>query len=172
MPRNIEIKYRCPDLAAVRTAALSIGATPAAVLDQADTFFRAPTGRLKLREFGDGRTPAELIAYDRADAGATRASDYVIFRTDDAAPLIEALTRSIGTRGVVRKRRELVMWRNVRIHLDRVDGLGDFVELESVIDDEVDEATAKKNLDELIDRCGLSRLEVVPVAYADLLGLK
>lgn len=171
MPTNIEIKYRCPDLAGVREAALKIGAVPTAKLDQADTFFRCATGRLKLREFGDGRA-ADLIAYDRADAGETRASSYTIFRTDDAATLIEALSRSLGTRGVVRKQRELLLFRNVRIHLDRVEGLGDFCELESVIGDEADEATAKRNLDELIDRAGLTRLEVVPVAYADLLGLK
>ena len=171
MPRNIEIKYRCPELAAVRDAALGIGATSTATLDQSDTFFRCTSGRLKLREFGDGRA-AELIAYDRADAGATRASDYVLYRTDDAGTLRDALARSLGTRGVVRKQRELLLFRNVRIHLDRVEGLGDFCELESVICADVNEATARRNLDELIARADFAWLEVVPVAYADLLGLR
>ena len=169
MPRNIEIKYRCPDLDAVRAAAIALGAVPAVVLNQLDTFFRCPNGRMKLRAFGDGR--AELIWYDRADAGETRQSEYVVAPVADDARLIDALTRGYGARGVVRKRREVVMFRNVRVHLDRVDGLGDFCELESVIGDGVAAATAQANLDDLIRGAGLDRLAVVPVAYADLLSL-
>ena len=169
MPTNIEIKYRCPDHAALRESAIAIGATPAGVLNQTDTFFRCPTGRIKLRSFGDGR--AELIWYDRPDAGETRQSEYVVSPTRDEATLADALARGYGTRGVVRKRRELVMFRNVRIHIDQVEGLGDFVELESVIGEGVDERTAQANLDDLIRRTGMDELEVVPVAYADLLGL-
>src|SRR5688500_1732547 len=131
MPRNIEVKFRDVDLDDIRARALANHASDRGELRQVDTFFRCATGRLKLRDFGTGR--GELIAYSRPDATAARASDYHIAPTSDPAALAETLRIACGVTGRVAKRRNLLLWRNVRIHLDHVEDLGAFCELESVI---------------------------------------
>src|SRR5919202_66755 len=89
-----------------------------------------PRGRLKMREQEPGG--AELIAYERPDAAQASESRYRIAPVADPHALREALDAALGTTVVVDKRRHLLLWDGVRIHLDRVDGLGDFVELEGV----------------------------------------
>lgn len=167
MPQNVEVKLRASPLDEIESLALRAGASPQGVLLQRDTFFQCDRGRLKLREIEGA--PAELIAYSRSDESAVRTSDYSIFRTDQPASLREVLSRSLGVTVTVSKRRTLLLWRNVRIHLDRVDGLGEFVELESVVGD-VDCPLAAQNLDELLGLLDLKAAEIVPVAYADLLA--
>ena len=168
MLRNIEIKVRCRDLSAVRERAVAARAEDRGTLLQTDTFYHSAAGRLKLREIAGDH--AELIWYARDDVAGSKRSDYVVSLIADPLTLHAALEQSNGTRGVVRKRRDLFLWRNVRIHLDAVQGLGDFVELESVVG-EVHEATASANLDELLGLLGLTGSQVVAVAYADLLQL-
>ena len=167
MPRNIEIKLRCDELDDVRQRALAANASDRGLLVQTDTFFRVAVGRLKLREING--TSAELIAYSRADVAGSKASDYVVAPVTEPATMLAALSAACGILRVVRKRRDLLLWRNVRIHLDRVEGLGNFVELESAVGD-VDEATARLNLDECLNLLGLASAEVISVAYADLLA--
>lgn len=166
MPRNIELKLRHDDLADVRERALIAGAAYKGALFQTDTFFRVSAGRLKLREIKGKH--AELIAYSRDDIAGAKSSDYVISIVNEPATMLAALSAACGVTRVVKKRRDLLMWRNVRIHLDRVEGLGSFVELESVVG-EVDEAMAESNLEELMTLLALGYAEVVAVAYADLL---
>jgi predicted adenylyl cyclase CyaB len=164
--RNLELKYRCPDLAAVRERALQLGASDEGVLDQKDVFFKAPAARLKLRDFGDGT--AELISYRRPDRVEARASDYEIFPTVDPAGLALVLRHALGMSGVVRKDRHLFLYRNTRIHLDRVEGLGSFVELETVMcGQSLEEAQAE--IDGVAAALGLEREARVAVAYIDLL---
>lgn len=129
--RNIELKYRCADLAEVRRRARELGATDAGVLQQHDVFFDAPLGRLKLRDFGDGR--AELISYRRADTPDPRGSDFLVYPVADPAALRATLAHALRSGGAVRKRRHLFLYRHTRIHLDEVEALGEFVELETVM---------------------------------------
>ena len=164
--RNIEAKYRCRNLDPVRDRALALGAREAGVLAQRDLFFAAPEGRLKLREFGDGT--GELIAYRRADAAEARESDYRIARTDNPGALASALEHAFGVVGEVRKRRNLLLYRHTRIHLDRVEHLGTFVELETVVTDQSD-AEAHAELALVAGALGLRNEDRVSVAYVDLL---
>src|SRR5258708_1706900 len=120
--RNLEHKFRCHDLDAVRAALPPLAPRPAGVQLQTDTYFHSRAGRLKLREI-DGE-PAVLIWYDRSDAATAKLSTYHLVPVADAASLHTALTAALGVRGVVRKRREIFLWHNVRIHLDEVEGLG------------------------------------------------
>jgi adenylate cyclase class IV len=129
MARNLELKAIDPDPPRTLEAALELG-EDAGVLVQRDTYFHAVSGRLKLREI-EGAT-AELIAYDRADLDGPKVSTYTVVPILDPAALAEALGHALGVRAVVEKRRRLVLWRNVRIHLDDVAGLGRFVEFEAV----------------------------------------
>lgn len=174
--RNIELKARCADLEAARAAAQAHGARFVRVEHQRDTFFPAPRGRLKLRErtWHEGQdeeamSDAELIAYERADIDGTRESRYRVVRAIEAPALSAALSAALGQRGVVAKRRELWLWHNVRIHLDAVENLGSFVEFEAVLSATDSEAEGHTRVAALQQALGLT--EIVPVAYADLLGI-
>jgi predicted adenylyl cyclase CyaB len=167
--QNLERKCRLADLASARREALQIGAHFHADESQTDTYFHVAHGRLKLREI-DGQ-PAVLIAYDRPDAVAARLSRYYLVPAPDPAGLKAALTAALGVRGVVRKRRAIYLWHNVRIHLDEVEGLGTFVEFEAVLSDNDDEATAVRRLEELGRELALRTDDYLAPSYADLLGL-
>jgi predicted adenylyl cyclase CyaB len=165
--RNIEIKCRCADLGAVRRRAEALGARNAGVLAQVDTFFVAPRSRLKLRHFGDGR--AELISYVRADSSEARASDYVVAPVANPEALARALTMALGTNGIVRKQRQLFLYKHTRIHLDDVSDLGCFVELETVLTDIGDE-DGHRELHEIAVALGLHPDDHVAKPYVELLA--
>jgi adenylate cyclase class IV len=168
MARNVEAKWRCADLAPLRERALALGAREAGVLGQTDTFFPAPAGRLKLREFADGS--AELIAYRRPDAVAGRISEYHRAETAEPAALRRVLRYALGEAVTVRKRRLLLLHGNTRMHLDEVEGLGCFVELETVLTDGEDaEAAGRREFAQWVRRLALAEADLVPLAYADLL---
>lgn len=171
MARNIEIKARITSIETLLPHAMAVaGAAPHQVeqIDQDDSFFRVPQGRLKLRQFADGS--AELIHYQRADGTGARASDYVRVPVPDAAALREALARACGLLGRVRKRRWLLRVGATRIHLDRVEGLGDFMELEVVMAPGQSDADGAAVAEVLLRELGLGEAERVAVAYLDLLA--
>jgi homotetrameric cytidine deaminase len=165
--RNVELKARDPHPGRSLERARALGAEDRGELRQRDTYFAVPNGRLKLREQDPGG--AELIAYERADAARARESRYRIVPVDDPAAVREALDDSLGTVAVVDKRRRLLEWQGVRIHLDEVDGLGAFVELEGVADDASDlrrEADLVARLREVLE---ISDEAIEATGYADLL---
>ena len=135
---NVESKTRATDLDALARVVARLGGRYDGRLDQVDTYFRVPHGRLKLREIShrapDGRvsTSSELIRYERPDVGGARVSRYERTEVDDAESCKTRLVADHGVRGCVRKRRELWLLDSTRVHLDRVEDLGDFVELETV----------------------------------------
>ena len=169
MNRNIEIKARIRDIAEVRQRVSAI-ASPPQVLAQADTFFVVARGRLKLREFGDGS--GELIAYERPNDAGPKESSYTVAHFDDVRTLSEALTRSLQVTGRVVKRREVFLVGRTRVHLDQVDNLGTFVELEVILRDNESAGAGEREARELMDRLGISADDLVPDAYIDLLESK
>jgi homotetrameric cytidine deaminase len=166
--RNVELKARdpAPDRSLERARAL--GAEDRGELRQRDTYFAAPRGRLKLREQEPGG--AELIAYERPDGAQARESRYRIAPVADPAALREALDAALGTVTVVEKRRHLLVWEGVRIHLDRVEGLGTFVELEGVADADSDLAREAELVARLRDELGIADDAIEATGYADLLA--
>ncbi len=168
MASNIELKARCADLAAARRTALALGARPAGVLEQTDTFFRAPGGRLKLRETNDA--PAQLIPYARPDEPGAKQSEYVVLPVEQPDAARRLLTRILGAAGVVRKRRELLLLDNVRIHLDDVEGLGTFIEFEAVLGPGRTPESERRRLADLADAFGVRPQDVESRAYVDLLA--
>lgn len=166
--RNIEIKLRCPDLDPVRCRLRELdAATYVWTRRQVDTYFRVPTGRLKLRQEGDG-PGGTLIAYHRAEEAASRNSDYQLLSVSDAAGAREMLAGTLGVLVVVDKRRELYLTGATRVHLDEVAGLGSFVELETVIEDQPVDVARDEHRQVLV-RLGLSGYDVVSVSYSDLM---
>src|SRR5262249_1296265 len=166
MPQNIEIKRRCSDLKAMRERLHALGARRERQLHHRDTYFHARRGRLKLREIsGQG---AELIAYERPDAGGAQVSEYTSVAVTRPAELLQALHQSLGVRTVVTKERELWLHDATRIHLDRVERLGCFVELETVVGvRSLEEAQAE--YERVAAALGIDSLEPVATSYADLL---
>jgi adenylate cyclase class IV len=167
VPRNIEIKARIASVEALLPRAQAVAGGEAQAIAQDDTFFRVPMGRLKLRQFADGS--AELIHYHRADSAQAKASDYVRVPAPDAAALREALARACGVLGRVRKQRLLLLAGATRIHLDRVEGLGDFMELEVVLSEGQADAEGQHIAQALMQALGLADAQQVAGAYMDLL---
>lgn len=167
MPSNVEIKARVAELGAVRAAALALGATPPEALAQEDVFYRVPRGRLKLRILAPAR--GELILYHRADREGPKRSDYRIAPTADPAALRAILDEALPAAGVVRKRRELLLLGQTRLHLDRVEGLGDFVELEVVLRPGQSGEEGERVAHELMEALGIDPAGLVAAAYVDLL---
>jgi adenylate cyclase, class 2 len=168
MNRNIELKARCSNLSAARDAARAMRAEYAGILEQRDTYFVVAQGRLKLRETS-GKS-AELIAYARDNTAAVRGSDYQLVSIPDPGALLAALTAALGVRGAVVKRRELWMWQGVRIHLDEVERLGTFVELEAVMGANEPDEIGQQKVATLRERLSIADRDLVGDSYSDLLG--
>lgn len=165
--RNIELKARLSDLEGARRVAQSVATRRVGSQLQTDTYFRCREGRLKLREI-DGLT-AQLVWYARPDRQGPKASDYVLVPVADPEALKAALAAALGVRVVVRKRREIFLADNVRIHLDEVDELGLFLEFEAVLGPEVDDARGRGQLDELAGLFSLAPADLESGSYADLI---
>ncbi|GIZ52726.1 class IV adenylate cyclase [Noviherbaspirillum aridicola] len=167
MARNIEIKARVDDIRALERRVVAIGGAGPQPIAQDDTFFRCENGRLKLRAFDDGT--GQLIFYRRADEQGPKESFYVMSETAGPDGLRQALTLAYGMRGRVRKQRLLYMMGRTRIHLDRVEGLGDFMELEVVLADGEAAGDGMREAQQLMARLGVDAAQLVEGAYLDLL---
>ena len=167
MPANVEIKARIASVEALlpRAQALADDAH-AQLIHQDDTFFTVPHGRLKLRLFADGA--GELIHYHRPDVGGPKVSDYVIATVPEPDAMREALSRACGLLGRVRKERILVLVGQTRLHLDRVEGLGDFLEIEVVLVPGQTEAEGQAIAHGLMAALGVDEAALVSGAYLDL----
>jgi predicted adenylyl cyclase CyaB len=173
MPSNIEIKLRVDDLKTIEANAATLSDHGPELLVQTDTFFDVPAGRLKLRQFEDGKS--ELIAYQRSDRDEVRESEWRRFSIDSleaAEQLKETLAMVAPQTVIVRKRRTLYLIGQTRVHLDQVDQLGDFVELEVVLENGQTNEQGVQIANDLIGSLGLLKAESVSLAYADLLAAK
>lgn len=167
MPTNIEIKARVHNLARLRAAVEPLSDGPVEILDQEDIFFTTAHGRLKLRILGAQR--GELILYQREDTAGPKPSNYLIAPTSDPATLNLILTSVLGVLGVVKKRRSLYLVGQTRVHLDEVDSLGAFMELEVVLRPDQSEDEGLAIAKGLMERLGIGEDELVEGAYLDLL---
>jgi predicted adenylyl cyclase CyaB len=167
MQRNVEIKARVHDLVALRTAVERIADDGPETLCQTDTFFDSERGRLKLRELSNGR--AELIHYERADMAEPAESQYVRARVPEPGELKLALSRALAVRATVRKKRTLFLVGQTRIHLDEVEELGSFVELEVVLAPGQSTLEGAEEASKLMRKLGIKKDDLVRGAYVDLL---
>ena len=168
MPANVEIKARIDSVDALLPLALALSAGDQLQrISQDDTFFVAPHGRLKLRVFGDGS--GELIHYHRPDADGPKLSDYLLAPVAEPEALRAVLARACGLLGRVRKERILVLVGATRIHLDKVEGLGEFLELEVTLGDARTEAEGIAAAHQLMAQLQVEPSRLVRGAYLDLL---
>lgn len=165
--RNLEAKFRIDDLERARAAALAIGFEPRGILEQRDTFFVVASGKLKLREEGDR---AWLIGYGRVDAGGLDVSNYDIVEVGDAGAMRGLLGRALGVLAEVPKRRIFLMRRNVRLHLDSIDELGTFGEIEAVVDPGSDPETYRVEAEEILGALGIDFRNLIHCSYFELMA--
>jgi len=164
---NLELKCGTESLAKAHQAARSMGLSCAETLDQTDIYFVVSRGRLKLRRI-EGRG-AELIYYEREDDRAARWSRYTRMAVPDPDVLQGQLAQALGIRGIVRKNRSVYLFGSARIHLDRVEGLGEFLEFEIV---ETDEKTASEVMEKLKAAFSVSQTALIGGSYVDLLDAR
>lgn len=164
---NIEIKARTTQADKIREYLLKQRAEFRGTDVQTDTYFNVSSGRLKLRE---GNIENSLIFYRRENVSGLKQSDFELLPVNDGITLKEILTKAIGVKIIVKKSREIYYIRNMKFHLDVLQGLGDFVEIEAT-NMNVDFSVA-----ELREQCsfymrefGVTDEHLVPVSYSDML---
>lgn len=167
MHLNIEIKARCSDPDQIRSILESLGAEHRGLDHQVDTYFNAQHGRLKLR---DGDIENCLVFYERGDQSGPKESKVVLYQTPPGSSLKDALAGSLGVLVVVDKQRDIYFVDNVKFHVDSVDGLGSFCEIEAI------DATGHIGRERLLQQCqhymevlGIEEEDLVTCSYSDLL---
>ena len=167
LPRqNLEFKATTNSLAALRQHLVVLKAEYSRKMYQIDTYFNVPKGRLKLREIEDDE--ATLVYYERPDAAKSRYSNYRLCDIPDSATFKQMMSGTLGVKVIVKKKRELWMYGNTRIHLDKVTNLGEFIELETVIRDQ-SEAEAQVEHQLVKDALQIAAADLISVSYSDLL---
>ena len=166
MARNVEIKARIDDIAAIRPLAELLADDRPIEITQDDTFFRCASGRLKLRVCAPGE--GELIFYQRGNESGPKESFYLRSPTTSPDTLRESLAAAYGKSGRVRKQRTVYLVGRSRIHLDVVEDLGHFLELEVVLEegDSIEDGIQEAN--QLMNALGIKESQLVSGAYVDL----
>lgn len=167
MPANIEIKARARDFEAIKSRAEGLSDTPVQIIPQEDIFFNVEKGRLKLRILAPDQ--AQLIYYTRPDQEGPKRSEYHLAYSSDPVNLRRVLELAYGIRGVVRKTRYLYLVGQTRVHLDDVEGLGRFMELEVVLEEGQSDAEGQNVAEELMSALGVVRGDLIDGAYMDML---
>jgi len=167
MPIIIEIKAKCPDAEFIRNVLKENKADFRGIDHQVDTYFDCRKGRLKLRE---GTIENALIQYFRNNQAGPKKSEVQLYKNVDNVKLKEILTRSLGVLVVVDKKREIYFVNNIKFHIDVVQGLGDFLEIEAIDEDgSIEEDVFRKQCDDFMDAFKVQPEHLVEVSYSDLL---
>ena len=168
MARNIEIKARIESVEAMVRKVASLADQGPIAITQDDTFFTCERGRLKLRAFS--ATEGQLIFYRRADHAGPKESTFVIAAIGAPDALREALSLAYGQAGRVRKQRTLYLVGRTRVHLDRVEDLGHFLELEVLLSDGEPTQPGIEEAHRLMAVLGVETEHLIEGAYVDLLA--
>jgi len=164
---NVEIKARCGRAGEIRRLLIRRSAVCKGTDRQVDTYFQCPSGRLKLRE---GNIENSLIHYDRPDEAGPRQAVVTLYRAEPDPALKQALTEALGVLVVVRKTREIYFIDNVKFHVDEVEGLGAFVEIEAI--DETGAIGAERltqQCREYMELLGIRPEDLIGCSYSDML---
>lgn len=163
---NIEIKARLRDREGVERTARKLGAC-VGMDHQIDTYFRSPRGRLKLRESSPGG--AQLVPYLRPDQSGPKRSDYLVVPVADPVLCKRLFSEILGVDIVVDKMRTIYLIENVRVHIDDVNGLGQFFELEAVYDDPQRERKERQKVRMLLKKFGIADDDLIEGSYREMI---
>jgi len=167
MPTLIEIKARCTNPQQIKTILENHKADFRGIDHQIDTYFVVPEGRLKLRE---GNIENTLIFYRRANQAGPKQSDVHLYRPQADPALKDVLQAALGIKVVVDKKRSIYFIENVKFHVDEVEGLGSFMEIEAIDEDgSIPVATLHKQCDHWMQILDVKNEDLVERSYSDLL---
>lgn len=164
---NLEIKARCYDPEHVRCVLREAGARFAGTDHQTDTYFHVPQGRLKLRQ---GNIENSLIFYHRADQAGPKASEVTMHSSVELGAIKPVLEAALGVRAIVRKRREIYYVANIKFHIDEVEGLGSFVEIEAAGPPGENRAALQAQCEEYMRRFELRSEDLLTRSYSDMVA--
>jgi predicted adenylyl cyclase CyaB len=164
--QNLEAKFKLYDLERARKQAEGIKYEFKATLVQRDTFFRVREGKLKLREEESG---AWMVFYGRQDSQDLKLSSYEIVPIPEPEKTRSMMTQALGAIATVKKTRILMMRDHVRLHLDRVDGLGEFGEIEAVLGEHDDPERSRPAVNELLSALDVNRNNLIAASYFEML---
>lgn len=164
---NVEIKAKCENQNEIRNLLKSLRADFKGTDIQTDTYFKVNNGRLKLRK---GNIENHLIFYQRENTSGLKQSDVILLKTEPDSSLKEILKQSLGILIEVQKQREIYFIDNVKFHLDYVERLGHFVEIEAIdLDGSIGKEKLHQQCQYYVDLLKLSDRDFVSVSYSDLL---
>jgi len=163
MPTNLELKIRVISHQSIKKILEQIGAEYKGMLKQKDVYYSVPNGLLKLRIENGSES---LILHNRNENNKNRWSDFefIKFANDNGEKFFSKL---FDVEVIVKKKRELFYYDDTRIHLDKVNNLGNFLELETlVINGKTD---AIKRFVKIIHILKLDESKQIRKSYRDLL---
>jgi len=164
---NVEIKARCEDSQKVRNILRGKYAEFKGIDNQIDTYFKSNNGRLKLRE---GNIENYLIFYERENDAGPQQSKVMLFKTEPKSLLKQMLEKAIGILTIVNKKREIYFIDNVKFHIDSVEGLGTFVEIEARdTEGTLGEAKLREQCENYMTLLGIRKEDLLDSSYSDLL---
>ena len=164
MPKNFEIKCRIRNLSEIKKILVSDRSYKYSIEKQKDIYYKVKSGRLKLRIINEKNS--DLIYYNRKEKNRERVSNFVISSTINFKELNFIMTKQFEVMVIVNKKREIFVKDNIRIHLDTVNKLGNFLEIEIMFKDL---NKAKKMMSELKDMLNLNTKDFIKSSYSDLL---
>ncbi|CAH0403862.1 unnamed protein product [Chilo suppressalis] len=173
--RNVEIKAKITDFKIICEKAEQLSGGPPTIIKQDDTFYKVNNGRLKMRFYAD--SSATLVRYDREDQDGPKLSDYELLdfsiaESEKAKLLDKMLSKCMGKRGRVVKERRLYMVGQTRVHIDSVQDLGNFMELEVVLRPDQSVEEGQEIAKDLQSKLGVNDEDLIECAYVDLLDKK
>ncbi|MBI4306650.1 MAG: class IV adenylate cyclase [Chloroflexi bacterium] len=163
----VEVKTRCKSLDHARRILAERGVGLARVERQTDTYFHCRFGRLKLRDEDSGM---KVVHYVREDLLGPKRSHVRLYYPSAPELLRTVLAGALGVVVIVQKVREVYADGNVRVHLDHVRELGDFVEIEVLNEDGMyKEVTMWQQCRAYMELLSLNEAEMISGSYGDLL---
>lgn len=165
--KNFEFKAKVPATEKYEAMISTFNPVYVGLDRQIDTYFNVPNGRLKLRE---GNIENALINYERADIAGAKKSEIILYEHQPSQALKDILSKQLGVKVIVDKKRKIYRIGNVKFHFDQVERLGTFIEVEAI------DTRGKFTMEELQDQCetyltffGLPKSSLVEKSYSDLL---
>lgn len=170
MPNNIEIKAKVNDIFTLENRIRNMTKAEPIILCQEDIFFNVPHGRLKLRILSPDK--GEMIFYERQNITGPKQSAYAKSETADPQGLKEVLIKAFGIKGIVRKTRKLYLHEQTRIHIDDVEGLGHFIELEVMLQENQTTEDGIAIAESIMRQLHIDKRDLIDVACVDLISAK
>ncbi len=163
---NVEIKSRVPSIIKIREILISQKAKPYGVDHQIDTYFEVPQGRLKVRQ---GNVENSLIYYERSDKAEARESDILLEKLDKSSNIKSILHKVLEPKIIIDKKREIFFIENVKFHIDDVEGLGRFIEIEAISEDsQFTKEYLEQQVIEYSELFNLKKKDFLNLSYSDL----